>query len=116
MAFFHPHQELPAIEYTKIIYEKDGNVCTITFNDPERKNATDWPGEGGITDQFAHALHDAEYGGQAAPTFEPRAEPHEALASARVCRKGEDLRPPVPRMELFLRERPDRLLGALEAV
>jgi len=61
MAFFHPHQELPPIEYTKIIYEKDGNIGTITFNDPEHMNATDWPGEGGITDQFAHALHDAEY-------------------------------------------------------
>ncbi|MFH2011840.1 MAG: enoyl-CoA hydratase/isomerase family protein [Pseudomonadota bacterium] len=39
-------------ELNKVIYEKDGNIATITLNYPEKLNAMDFPGDGGITDSF----------------------------------------------------------------
>ena len=61
MADLHPHLDIKKVDYTKVIYEKASNIATITLNDPERRNVTDWPGQGGITDQFYQALDDAEY-------------------------------------------------------
>lgn len=61
MAQLHPHLELAPVEFNKIIYEKKGNAAYITFNDPDNRNATDWPGEKGLTDQYWYALDDAEF-------------------------------------------------------
>lgn len=61
MADLHPHLELKPVGNDKIIYEKLGNIARITLNDPEHRNVTDWAGQGGITDQFYHALNDAEF-------------------------------------------------------
>ena len=61
MAQLHPHLELAPVEFNKVIYEKKGNVAYITFNDPENRNATDWPGQKGLTDQYWYALDDAEF-------------------------------------------------------
>ncbi|MFO8102135.1 MAG: enoyl-CoA hydratase/isomerase family protein [Dehalococcoidia bacterium] len=61
MADLHPHLEYKRVEFTKVIYEKEDNIAWITLNDPEHRNVTDWPGQGGITDQFFLALDDAEF-------------------------------------------------------
>ncbi len=62
MADLHPHLEYKRPEkFDKVIYEKKGNIAYITLNDPEHRNVTDWPGQGGITDQFFFALDDAEF-------------------------------------------------------
>jgi len=61
MADLHPHLAFKRVEYTKVIYEKADYIATITLNDPEHRNVTDWPGQGGITDQFHQALNDAEF-------------------------------------------------------
>ncbi|MFO8011259.1 MAG: enoyl-CoA hydratase/isomerase family protein [Dehalococcoidia bacterium] len=61
MADLHPHLEYKRVDFTKIIYEKKGNIAYVTLNDPEHRNVTDWPGQGGITDQFYLALDDAEF-------------------------------------------------------
>ncbi len=61
MAVLHPHLEYKRSEFTKVIYEQDGNIAYITLNDPEHRNVTDWSGQGGITDQFFLALDDAEF-------------------------------------------------------
>ncbi len=47
------------MELNKIIYKKDGSIATITLNDPEKRNMWDFPGQGGMTDQFYYALDDA---------------------------------------------------------
>ncbi|MFH1625171.1 MAG: enoyl-CoA hydratase/isomerase family protein [Pseudomonadota bacterium] len=39
-------------ELKRVIYEKDGNIATITLNYPEKLNAMDFPGDGGICDSF----------------------------------------------------------------
>ena len=39
-------------ELSRVIYEKDGNIATITLNYPEKLNAMDFPGDGGICDGF----------------------------------------------------------------
>ena len=39
-------------ELGKVIYEKDGNIATIILNYPEKLNAMDFPGDGGICDNF----------------------------------------------------------------
>ena len=39
-------------ELSRVIYEKDGNIATITLNYPEKLNAMDFPGDGGIGDGF----------------------------------------------------------------
>ncbi len=61
MADLHPHLEYKRIDFTKVIYEKENNIAWITLNDPDHRNVTDWPGQGGITDQFFLALDDAEF-------------------------------------------------------
>ena len=41
----------------KVIYEKEDAIATITLNYPEKMNAMDFPGDGGICDDFyTHAL------------------------------------------------------------
>ena len=47
-------------EYKYVLYEKDGAIATITLNRPERLNAFDFPGQGGICDDFFSALEEAE--------------------------------------------------------
>ena len=39
-----------------VLYEKEGNVGRITLNYPERLNSWDFPGQGGLTDQFYETL------------------------------------------------------------
>ncbi len=39
-------------EFNRVIYEKDGQVATIIFNYPEKMNCMDFPGDGGICDNF----------------------------------------------------------------
>ena len=39
-------------ELRRVIYEKDGNIATITLNYPEKLNAMDFLGDGGIVDGF----------------------------------------------------------------
>jgi len=39
-------------ELKRVIYEKDGNIAAITLNYPEKLNAMDFPGDGGICDSF----------------------------------------------------------------
>ena len=39
-------------ELRRVIYEKDGNIATATLNYPEKLNAMDFPGDGGICDSF----------------------------------------------------------------
>ena len=39
-------------ELHRVIYEKDGDIATITLNYPEKLNAIDFPGDGGICDSF----------------------------------------------------------------
>jgi enoyl-CoA hydratase len=48
------------MDLNKIIYKKEGNIATITLNDPERRNLWDFPGQGGMTDQFYYALDQAK--------------------------------------------------------
>lgn len=45
--------------YKYIIYEKAGEIATITFNRPEKLNAFDFPGQRGIFDNFYAALDKA---------------------------------------------------------
>ena len=47
------------MKYEKIIYEKDGNIGRITLNYPEKLNTWDFPGQGGMSDQFDGALKEA---------------------------------------------------------
>ena len=39
-------------ELRRVIYEKDGNIATIILNYPEKLNAMDFLGDGGIVDGF----------------------------------------------------------------
>lgn len=48
------------MEYKTVIYQKDGNIATITLNRPEKLNAWDFPKQGGLTDEFYSALEVAE--------------------------------------------------------
>lgn len=45
---------------SRIIYHTSGNVARITLNYPDRLNVWDFPGQGGLTDQFYSALKEAE--------------------------------------------------------
>jgi enoyl-CoA hydratase len=40
----------------KIIYQKEGNIAKIILNDSQRQNLWDFPGQGGLTDQFFATL------------------------------------------------------------
>jgi len=44
------------MDYKYIIYEKDNAIVKITLNRPDNLNAMDFPGDGGIYDQFMDAL------------------------------------------------------------
>jgi len=46
------------MDYGYIIYKKEGEIATITMNQPEKLNA--WPFYGGIADEFMKALDEAE--------------------------------------------------------
>ena len=47
------------MSYKYVIYEKDGEIATITLNRPEKLNVMDFPGDGGIMDDFSAALDEA---------------------------------------------------------
>ena len=46
--------------YQYVLYEKEGAVAKVTLNRPEKLNVFDFPGQGGILDQFYAALEEAE--------------------------------------------------------
>ena len=46
--------------YKTIIYKKEGNIARITFNRPEKLNSWDFPGQGGMFDEFHAALTEIE--------------------------------------------------------
>ncbi|MBI4334419.1 MAG: enoyl-CoA hydratase/isomerase family protein [Chloroflexi bacterium] len=48
------------MEYKTVIYEKDRTIARITLNQPEKLNVFDFPGQGGICDDFHAALTEAE--------------------------------------------------------
>ena len=48
------------MDYQYVLYEKEGAAVRITMNRPEKLNAFDFPGQGGILDEFYAALQDAE--------------------------------------------------------
>ncbi len=45
--------------YKYVIYEKEGEVARITLNKPDKLNVMDFPGDGGIFDDFMAALDEA---------------------------------------------------------
>jgi len=48
------------MDYNYVLYEKSDAVARLTFNRPEKLNAFDFPGQGGILDNFYAALGEAE--------------------------------------------------------
>jgi enoyl-CoA hydratase len=44
------------MDYKFIIYEVDGEIARIVFNRPDKLNVMDFPGDGGIFDEFMSAL------------------------------------------------------------
>lgn len=47
------------MSYKYVLYEKEGEIAKITLNRPDNLNAMDFPGDGGIYDEFMHALDTA---------------------------------------------------------
>jgi len=47
------------VAYKYVIYEKEGEVAKITLNKPDKLNVMDFPGDGGIFDDFMAALDEA---------------------------------------------------------
>jgi enoyl-CoA hydratase len=47
------------MNYKYVIYEKEGEVAKLTLNRPDKLNAMDFPGDGGIMDDFNAALDEA---------------------------------------------------------
>ncbi|MFC1904837.1 enoyl-CoA hydratase/isomerase family protein [Chloroflexota bacterium] len=47
-------------KWPNVILEKEGKIARLTLNYPEKLNAFDFPGQGGLTDQFHAALDDVE--------------------------------------------------------
>ena len=47
-------------DYKHVIYEKKGQVGTITMNLPDKLNVVDFPWEKGIFDDLLGAIHEAE--------------------------------------------------------
>jgi enoyl-CoA hydratase len=48
------------MDYPYVLYEKEGQAVRITLNRPEKLNVIDFPGQGGILDNFYDALGEAE--------------------------------------------------------
>ncbi|MDP6549887.1 MAG: enoyl-CoA hydratase/isomerase family protein, partial [Dehalococcoidia bacterium] len=48
------------MDYKYVLYEKEGQAARITLNRPEKLNVIDFPGQGGILDNFYDALSEAE--------------------------------------------------------
>ena len=48
------------MDYQYVLYDKEDAVVRITLNRPEKLNVFDFPGQGGILDDFYAALGDAE--------------------------------------------------------
>ncbi|HJN86452.1 MAG: enoyl-CoA hydratase/isomerase family protein [Dehalococcoidia bacterium] len=48
------------MDYKYVLYEKEGQAVRITLNRPEKLNVIDFPGQGGILDNFYDALSEAE--------------------------------------------------------
>ncbi len=48
------------MDYRYVLYDKEGAVARITMNRPEKLNVFDFPGQGGILDDFYAALGEAE--------------------------------------------------------
>lgn len=48
------------MQFKNIIYQKDGEIARIILNRPEKLNAMDFPGQGGVQDEFMKALDIAE--------------------------------------------------------
>jgi enoyl-CoA hydratase len=48
------------MDYPYVLYEKEGQAVRITLNRPEKLNVIDFPGQGGILDNFYDALSEAE--------------------------------------------------------
>ena len=46
--------------YEDVLYEQSGHVARITLNNPEKRNAIDFRGQGGICDNLHTALDEAE--------------------------------------------------------
>ena len=47
------------MDYQTVIYEKEGATASVTLNRPEKLNAIDFPGQGGICDDLYAALEEA---------------------------------------------------------
>ena len=45
--------------YKYVVYEKEGDIAKITLNKPDKLNVMDFPGDGGIFDDFMAALDEA---------------------------------------------------------
>ncbi len=47
------------MDYRYVLYDKEGAVARVTMNRPEKLNAFDFPGQGGLLDDFYAALGEA---------------------------------------------------------
>ena len=47
------------MEYKYVLYEKAGEIAKVTLNRPDKLNIIDFPGDGGIFDDFMAALDEA---------------------------------------------------------
>src|SRR3989304_10398695 len=47
------------MKYKYVIYQTDGAVARLTLNRPNKLNVMDFPGDGGILDDFSAALDEA---------------------------------------------------------
>lgn len=48
------------MSYKYVLYEKEGEIARLTLNLPDKLNVMDFPGDGGIMDDFSAALDEAE--------------------------------------------------------